>query len=125
MLLVHKDELIAAMKIWEGKATAEKIAKRIYNHFILKNDKIYQLVRMPYRTNGNSPCPAERAERRNCISQGYAITNGEEHGQKRAWERRKENDGFVSLNDDLINRRIQKCQQMKRKCMNRFARLPV
>lgn len=23
MLLVHKDELIAAMKIWEGKATAD------------------------------------------------------------------------------------------------------
>ena len=30
----------------------EKIARKIYNHFILKNDKIYQLVRMPYRTNG-------------------------------------------------------------------------
>ena len=30
----------------------EKIAQKIYNHFILKNDKIYQLVRMPYRTNG-------------------------------------------------------------------------
>lgn len=30
----------------------EKIARKIYNHFIFKNNHIYQLVRMPYRTNG-------------------------------------------------------------------------
>lgn len=30
----------------------EKIARKIYNHFIFKNNHIYQLVRMPYKTNG-------------------------------------------------------------------------
>lgn len=30
----------------------EKIARKIYNHFIFKNDKTYQLIRIPYRTNG-------------------------------------------------------------------------
>ena len=30
----------------------EKIVRKIYNHFIFKNNHIYQLVRMPYKTNG-------------------------------------------------------------------------
>ena len=30
----------------------EKIVRKIYNHLIFKNNHIYQLVRMPYKTNG-------------------------------------------------------------------------
>ena len=30
----------------------EKIARKIYNHFIFRDYHIYQLVRMPYKTNG-------------------------------------------------------------------------